>query len=548
MKYSIIIVLFLIIPFTLLKSQINQDWVARYSSSVNRGAGSSSVAIDKNGNVYVGGTCDNTADSTGYDIVIVKYSSTGVILWTAKYAGRFNESLYKMVIDTSGNVYAFGEISQTSVNNYADYLTIKYNTSGIQQWASIYSGETQYNDLPVDMAIDPAGNVYVTGRSAPASNPDYDDYVTVKYNTNGVQQWVARYNGTGNLYDYPSSIAVDAAGNSYVTGYSKGVTISNECATVKYNSSGVQQWAARYSAFAQGSCVSTDAAGNVFVAGFTGTSNHDFLTIKYNSAGVQRWAKTYDGVGNQNGHTDEAYAIAVDPAGNVIVTGKSYGGTTKYDFATVKYDSAGVQQWVSRYDEAGTLDEVPSCITTDSSGNIYVAGHCSNNIAGTDRDFATLKYNTAGVQQWRMRYDGPVHKNDVVNGLAVDNHGNVFVTGSSVGLTGTYSEYTTIKYSQLVTGINIISNSVPSNFSLLQNYPNPFNPSTNIEFALPEKSFVKLKVFDFLGREVAELVNENLSAGTYRYNFNGINLSSGMYFYKLETNKFSEAKKMMLVK
>ena len=102
------------------------------------------------------------------------------------------------------------------------------------------------------------------------------------------------------------------------------------------------------------------------------------------------------------------------------------------------------------------------------------------------------------------------------------------------------------------TGGNIsvkqISSVVPDKFYLEQNYPNPFNPITNIKFSLPEKSFVKLKVFDLLGRELQQLVNESLTAGEYKYDFNASLLPSGIYFYKLETENFSETRKMVLIK
>ncbi len=97
-------------------------------------------------------------------------------------------------------------------------------------------------------------------------------------------------------------------------------------------------------------------------------------------------------------------------------------------------------------------------------------------------------------------------------------------------------------------GIQQISTTVPDKFYLEQNYPNPFNPNTVISFQLPAAGFVKLKVFDLLGREVANLVNENLSAGSYKYDFNASSLPSGIYFYKLETDNFSETRKMVLVK
>lgn len=97
-------------------------------------------------------------------------------------------------------------------------------------------------------------------------------------------------------------------------------------------------------------------------------------------------------------------------------------------------------------------------------------------------------------------------------------------------------------------GIHQISSNVPSGYNLSQNYPNPFNPVTNIEFSIPKNGFAKLIVFDVSGKEIAVLVNENLSIGTYRADFDAGKISSGIYFYRLETNSYTETKKMILVK
>lgn len=97
-------------------------------------------------------------------------------------------------------------------------------------------------------------------------------------------------------------------------------------------------------------------------------------------------------------------------------------------------------------------------------------------------------------------------------------------------------------------GIQTISSEIPEGFSLSQNYPNPFNPSTKIKFAIPKSSFIKLAVYDMLGREVSNLVNSKLNAGTYEYTFEAHAFNSGVYFYKLETSGFIETKKMLLVK
>ncbi len=99
-----------------------------------------------------------------------------------------------------------------------------------------------------------------------------------------------------------------------------------------------------------------------------------------------------------------------------------------------------------------------------------------------------------------------------------------------------------------IIGINPISSIIPEKFSLYQNYPNPFNPSTKIKFDLTKSEFTSLKIFDITGKEMPNLVNENLKAGTYEINFSAQNLPSGIYFYQLKTNSFTETKKMTLVK
>ena len=96
--------------------------------------------------------------------------------------------------------------------------------------------------------------------------------------------------------------------------------------------------------------------------------------------------------------------------------------------------------------------------------------------------------------------------------------------------------------------IQIIDNPEPKDFTLKQNYPNPFNPTTKIEYSIPKTSFVTLKVYDILGREVAALVNEEKSIGNYKAEFNGNNLSNGIYFYKLQAGDYSIIKKMILIK
>jgi hypothetical protein len=100
-----------------------------------------------------------------------------------------------------------------------------------------------------------------------------------------------------------------------------------------------------------------------------------------------------------------------------------------------------------------------------------------------------------------------------------------------------------------VLSVEEISNGeIVTNYELQQNYPNPFNPSTNIQFSVPQSSYVTLEVYNLVGERVGILVSEQLSAGAYKYDWNASNLTSGVYFYRLQAADFVETKKMMLLK
>jgi hypothetical protein len=102
--------------------------------------------------------------------------------------------------------------------------------------------------------------------------------------------------------------------------------------------------------------------------------------------------------------------------------------------------------------------------------------------------------------------------------------------------------------SDMITGIKYKYSDIPQIFTLQQNFPNPFNPNTTILFSLPSKSYVLLRVYDVLGREVATIISEDISAGNYSRRWNAANISSGIYFYRLQADSFTETKKMILLK
>ncbi|MBS1550542.1 MAG: SBBP repeat-containing protein [Bacteroidetes bacterium] len=544
MKKTISIKTFLIPILALLiseysVSQVTQQWVARYNGSGNTADIPSTMVLDNSGNIYVTGRSQLGAFN---DFATVKFNSSGVLQWAAKYNGTGNvdDEARAIAVDGSGNVYVTGNSYSTAINS--DFVTIKYNSNGDSVWVKKYDYFTSY-DVATSIAVDNFGNVYVTGGSGSSSG----DYATIKYNSNGDSLWVRRFNGPGFGEDLATSLILDDSNNVYITG----VCFPGNFGTVKYNSAGVLQWSAIYNAPVAVSNGETtvisdlDQSHNIYITGRSMGSgtNYDIATVKYNSAGVQQWAARYNGTGN---NLDFPYGIKADGSGNVYVTGRSDGSGTGYDFVTVKYNLSGDQQWAARYTSAGARGEYATSIDVDGTGNVYITGIMDAN--GTSLDFTTIKYNSNGEQLWMTRYDNGqgINGYDAACSIVLDSSGNIFVTGSSVQ-TGNSEDFCTVKYIQSV-GIRQISSEVPEQFSLSQNYPNPFNPSTKIRFEISEPSQTKLYVYDALGSLVANIVNEKLQPGSYEVSFDANNFSSGVYFYKLESNGFVASKKMLLIK
>jgi uncharacterized delta-60 repeat protein len=420
---------------------VPEAWIARYNGTGNLDDVADAIVVDNSGNVYVAGGSEGPG--TGSDYVTIKYDAAGQQQWVARYDGTahdFDEA-DAIALDKTGNVYVTG--FSFGSGGYFRCVTIKYNSGGQRQWVAHYNGIGNGDDFAVAIAVDASDNVYVAGQSF--DSPFASDYMTIKYNSAGREQWVARYNHFGGELNAATAIAVDAAGNVYVTGES-----DYDYATIKYGSAGQEQWVARFNGpglagnSADGAtAIAIDDPGNIYVTGFSVSSggDYDYAAIKYNSAGQEQWVSRYNGPGDG---WDLANDIAVDRSGNVYVTGQSIGTTyPDYDYATIKYDSTGQEQWIARYKGPGDGEDDAVGVVLDGAGNIYVTGASEGSTGAFD--YATIKYDPSGDQQWVVRYEGPANSYDLARAIAVDGSGNVYVTGNSVGL-GMGSDYTTIKY------------------------------------------------------------------------------------------------------
>jgi uncharacterized delta-60 repeat protein len=446
------LLILLLLPALARAETAVQAWVQRYNGPGNSHDYAYALAVDASNAVLVAGSV--TVGGLAYDYRTIKYSSAGVPLWTNDYHGPAlyrDDSPTALAVDGSNNVIVTGYSNGGGSGRFVDYATIKYSSTGVPLWTNRYDGPTNRDDQAQAVVVDGSNCVIVTGHSE--SGPSDHDYVTIKYSSAGTPLWTNRYSGPGNGYDYANALAVDSSNSVIVAGASYGSGSSWDCTTLKYSSAGVPLWTNRYNGPGNSSdqalSVAVDRSDNVIVTGASARSNalplnFDYATIKYSSTGTPLWTNRYNGPGNSD---DEACVVAVDRSNNVIVTGYSIGNASSNDYATVKYSSVGVPLWTNRYNGPGNSLDRARAVALDGSNNVIVTGD-STGSAGTT-DYATVKYSSAGVPLWTNRYNGPGNSSDQAVAVALDRGGNVIVTGYSTG-SGSGYDFATVKYVSVV--------------------------------------------------------------------------------------------------
>lgn len=403
----------------------------------------------------------------------------------------------------------FGSTTLTNVGNiangYTDAYLVKYDSSGNVLWA--IRGGGLYNDDCSGISTDGSGKVIITGTtnsayfsfgSVTVQNTQSYQVFVVKLDASGSVIWVKLGGGTQN--DYASSITTDGIGNVFVSGSFSSSTITFGTATlnktpasigsdffvVKYDSSGNAQWVRGGGGSQPDVCrgISADPSGNVFISGFfqsssiligtTSLSNSsstfgfsDIFVAKYDSSGNLMWA--HDFGGNDN---EEIYGISADAYGNAYIAGTmgnfdiTFGnfnltnGGSAFTYI-VKFDASGNVLWAKNEDVYSFLYD----ISTDIFGNVYLTGNFSDNVitigsvslvnAG-DKDFYIAKYDSGGTTLWAQRYGGIFSDNSIE--VAIDNNQNIYTVGHFYGPT-------------ITLGSNVLNNSGAQDIFILKNAP-----------------------------------------------------------------------------
>ncbi len=501
--------------------QVTTDWVINNFTGFPVGV---MIGLDNNENVFVTGQAGDHSK-----IITTKYDTDGNVVWEKFYSiPNLGVVATWLSVDSSGNIIVTGYPRTFSSNPVeVGLLTLKYDNNGNLLWDKLISGTWAF---AVRSIVDPSGNIYVTGRAWQYTATH--DFVTIKYAPNGTELWFDTFDQNGGFHT-PTSMELDQYGNLFITGGG----LSGGLITVMYNSSGLRQWVKEETGTA-GQGIRVDGNGGVFITGSyydvnTGTNN-DIRLIKYDYSGNLLWQKFYD-----FGNAEYGRLVNIDSQSNIIVTG--YGalpGEFYVGWLIAKFDHAGNLLWYNRVKENQLWEEFPYFALIGPQDEIYITGNLGVNSGGTTyHGLETVRYNSDGSNPWIAE----------VNQYAGVGKGLAFGTDLSLYAVGQFY-YSVIKYSQSFPTAIEQFNEIPEKFNLVQNYPNPFNPTTTISFSLPSSTFTSLKVYDILGNEVANLVNEEKPAGNYEERFDASSLTSGTYFYKLQAGSFIETKKMILLK
>jgi hypothetical protein len=364
-------------------------------------------------------------------------------------------------VDSAGSIYVTGltggALDGQALTGTCDVFVLKYDLTGTKQWTRLSGTDVGgATTIGYGISVDSAGNIYITG----VTDGDLDglaltgssDVFVIKYDSAGVKQWTRLLGATGEM-TRGYGISVDSAGNSYVTGFTYGdldglaLTGLQDVFVIKYDSDGVKQWTRLLgvsSAITRGYGISVEE-GSIYVTGYTTgdldgqtcTGNQDVFIIKYDSAGVKQWIRLLGCAGTS------ALGRAISVAGgNIYVTGYTGGAldgqalTGLVDVPVIKYDSAGVKQW-TRLSGTGGAFTTGYGISVDSGGNICVTGSTDGDLDGQIHtgtyDVYVIKYDSAGVKQWtKLMGAGGVQTEG--NSIFVDSGGNIYVTGYTEGI------------------------------------------------------------------------------------------------------------------
>ena len=344
-----------------------------------------------------------------------------------------------LATDQLGKIYVVG--SEVHGRSYSpSYIWVrKYAADGSTLWTNEYENPDFDKGIASGVGIDSTGNAYVIGSVRTADVTQNLDMCIRKYNFEGSVLWTEFYDSGEYGWDSGNGVALDSDDNVYCVGNADGKLWLR-----KYDSNNDVLWTRTYDDSANDQVASdeitVDAAGNIYVIGREqknlGTEGYNVWLCKYDTDGNVIWWRNYD---SPNHYNDYGHGIALDSEANIFIACYSSG------MAIAKYNIDGNLLWSDTYPGAARD------VAIDAYGNAYVTGIDYRNVPGETNNIWLRKYSNDGLLLWTEIYDGPEHGVDHAQGITLDKHGNIFVTGFANGeQDGSYgSDIILLKYAQV---------------------------------------------------------------------------------------------------
>lgn len=438
------------------------------------------LEIDSQGHIAtVGYVLD---PSTGYDLLVRKYDRTGKLLWSRTWDGGSggDEFFGTILFDSADNIITSGTAVNPSGNT--DIVTIKYSPSGQLLWAEFYDGPLSGDDEAYgwpSVGVDASDHVYASGYSQAADG--VYEFVALKYDASGSLAWAQRWRGPNQTYphSYGYSIKVARGGNVYVSGAARNLAGNSDYVLLKYDSDGNPLWQQLFDGvhhgFDDAYTIVVDSGENIFITGISESQylNNDFeyCVFKCAADGTLQWEGRYGG--NYGFHY--GWIAEADGTGGVYVSGASMTSGGEYDIVTVHFASNGSLAWAQRFRDPYYFgDDWAYDLEIDPDGNLLVAGYGWNGFGQGDNAYL-VKYSPSGQLLDSVIHDSPVHGDDRWFAVNVDDAGRVVVAGYSLGLgTGVDSavaKYTTAPAPALSVSPDPLQPGRPATFTLTDMEP-----------------------------------------------------------------------------
>ena len=467
------------------------------------------------------------------------YAQAPEYQWFKTYGGDSFDNGECIVQTDDGGFIMAGYSYDPDSNDY-NALVVKTDNVGNIIWQKLYGGPGDDGFSSIQPTSD--GGYIVAGGTEPSASENSDLYL-VKIDGDGRVEWQSTIGGRQD--EYANSVIPTSDGNylmvglttSYGTGY-------EDIYVVKTDDAGELVWSRTFggSYFDKAFMVKeTDDGNYVFVAGIDYYALHPANTMlaKLNPNGDTIWTSVLGG-----NSPDACNAFVGTSDGGFMLVGWTMSYTNgEADYYLIKTDQMGQEEWHKHY---GGIDrDIGRGIDVTEDGDYIVTGYSTNYGAGAE-DIYTIKIDANGDSLWATAFGGTGMDQAMMVIQCSD--GGYAVFGGTRSMGNGPGDMILVKYNAEQTGINDDNLNIPANFILQQNYPNPFNGSTVISFTVPGSDQVSLKVFDLLGREVAQLVEGIPGQGQHCMTFDAGDLASGVYVYRLQAGNRVETKKMILVK